>query len=247
MKLLKIFVMASLLVSGGFAYAQSGVSINSDGSDPDGSAILDVKSTSQGLLIPRMTELQRDGITSPATGLIIFQTDGTPDLYIYDGSNWKAAGFSTTGGSGTTGTYGELYEYHDRSGTPSEITITTADTYYGWVSATADNLSNVSFTDNTTADRLTISEAGTYFVQVAISFGTSTNGDIIDGSVFKNGSMQSDLKFRRYLSAGDVGSASISGIISLASSDYLDLRFTSNDDGDKIEVNIINFNIVRID
>ncbi len=96
MKLFKILVMASFLVSGGFTYAQTGVSINSDGSDPDGSAILDVKSTSQGLLIPRMTETQRDGISSPATGLIIFQTDNTPDLYIYDGSNWKAAGFSSS-------------------------------------------------------------------------------------------------------------------------------------------------------
>ena len=55
--------------------AQEGVSINEDGSTADVSSILDVKSTSKGILIPRMTEVQRSGIASPATGLLIFQTD----------------------------------------------------------------------------------------------------------------------------------------------------------------------------
>lgn len=81
-----------------------GVAINANGADANASAILDITSTGQGMLIPRMTETQRDAISSPASGLIIFQTDGTPDLYIYDGSNWKAAGFSPSVSGWVAGT-----------------------------------------------------------------------------------------------------------------------------------------------
>jgi hypothetical protein len=51
------------------------VAINTDGSDPDPSGMLDIKSTTSGLLIPRMTSAQRDGIANPATGLMVFVTD----------------------------------------------------------------------------------------------------------------------------------------------------------------------------
>tara|TARA_A200000159_G_C7323353_1_gene339818 strand:+ start:1869 stop:2096 length:228 start_codon:yes stop_codon:yes gene_type:complete len=45
---------------------------------PDASAVLDIQSSSnnKGILIPRMTQAQRNAIGSPATGLMIFQTDG---------------------------------------------------------------------------------------------------------------------------------------------------------------------------
>ena len=48
------------------------VGINTDGSDPDASAILDIKSTDKGLLIPRMTTTQRNDINAPRTGLMIY-------------------------------------------------------------------------------------------------------------------------------------------------------------------------------
>ena len=51
------------------------VAINTDGSLPDNSAMLDVKSTTKGMLVPRMTAVQRDAIAGPATGLLIFCTD----------------------------------------------------------------------------------------------------------------------------------------------------------------------------
>jgi uncharacterized protein (TIGR02145 family) len=64
------------------------VGVNSDGSSPDGSAMLDVKSTDKGFLPPRMTEAQRDAISDPAAGLVIYQTDETAGLYQYNGSAW---------------------------------------------------------------------------------------------------------------------------------------------------------------
>ncbi len=60
------------------AVSNAQVAVNTDGTLPDNSAMLDVKSTSQGLLIPRMTLAQRNAIASPATGLMVFQTDNTP-------------------------------------------------------------------------------------------------------------------------------------------------------------------------
>jgi len=44
------------------------VGINTDNSTPDPSAMLDVKSTTSGMLVPRMTVDQRNAIVSPAEG-----------------------------------------------------------------------------------------------------------------------------------------------------------------------------------
>ena len=53
----------------------------------DASALLEMESTSKGMLTPRVTETQRDAIASPATGLIIYNTD-TDDFNYYDGTKW---------------------------------------------------------------------------------------------------------------------------------------------------------------
>src|SRR2546423_150243 len=53
---------------------------------PDASSLLDVISTSKGILIPRMTKAQRDLIASPVEGLLIYQTNSTPGLYYYEGA-----------------------------------------------------------------------------------------------------------------------------------------------------------------
>ena len=55
---------------------------------PDASAALDITSTTEGLLMPRMTEAQRIAISTAATGLMVYQTDGTTGFYYYNGSSW---------------------------------------------------------------------------------------------------------------------------------------------------------------
>src|SRR5215831_11838846 len=62
---------------------------------PDASSLLEVKSTTKGVLLPRMTATQRNAITTPATGLLIYQTNSTPGFYYYSGTAWTA--ISTTG------------------------------------------------------------------------------------------------------------------------------------------------------
>ena len=56
-------------------------------SAPDGSAALDIYSKEKGLLIPRMTTAERDNISSPATGLLVYNTDNN-EINKYDGTNW---------------------------------------------------------------------------------------------------------------------------------------------------------------
>jgi hypothetical protein len=66
------------------------------------SAIFAIGSTTRGFLPPRMTTTQRDAITSPATGLKIYNTTlGTTDTY--DGTTWQRFGQQTLiKGSGST-------------------------------------------------------------------------------------------------------------------------------------------------
>lgn len=79
------------------------VAINETAATANTSAMLDVQSTTKGLLAPRMTQAQRNAIASPATGLLIYQTDNTPGFYYFQGSEgWIRLNTGTSGG-GTTG------------------------------------------------------------------------------------------------------------------------------------------------
>jgi len=57
-------------------------------SNPDASAILDIVSSTTGILIPRLTTSQRNSISSPAQGLLIFNTS-TNSFEYYDGTSWQ--------------------------------------------------------------------------------------------------------------------------------------------------------------
>ena len=99
-----IIIVLLILLTGVSALAQN-VGINATGAAPDGSALLDVASTTKGVLVPRMTQTQRNAITTPATGLLIFQTDNTPGFYYYNGTAWVplsggGTGWLTTGNTG---------------------------------------------------------------------------------------------------------------------------------------------------
>ena len=80
----KLLLLLAVLVTG-ITFAQIGINT----SNPEPSAALDITSTTGGLLVPRMTEAQRDAISSAATGLMIYQTDGTAGFYYYNGSSWE--------------------------------------------------------------------------------------------------------------------------------------------------------------
>ncbi len=84
-KVILLFVAITMIAS----YTLTAqVAVNTDGSNPDGSAILDVKSTDKGFLPPRMSTAQMNAISSPSAGLMIFNTT-INTVFFYDGSAWR--------------------------------------------------------------------------------------------------------------------------------------------------------------
>ena len=55
-------------------FAQQNVGISETQITPDITSILEVYSTSKGILIPRLTTAQRNAIVAPANGLLVFDT-----------------------------------------------------------------------------------------------------------------------------------------------------------------------------
>src|SRR6188768_2194190 len=76
-------ILVCLLFSSFAGYSQVGIGTK----NPDSTSVLDLSSTTKGLLIPRMTTAQRNAIISPAMGLQILNVDDMC-LDIYDGRQW---------------------------------------------------------------------------------------------------------------------------------------------------------------
>ncbi|MCB0522478.1 MAG: tail fiber domain-containing protein [Saprospiraceae bacterium] len=95
--LLAIFLLAATFLTAQVTNnLQQPTSINTDGSVPDASAILDVQSTTQGMLVPRLTTAQRTAVATPATGLLVFDTDEN-GFYVFANGQWSAIGLPTGG------------------------------------------------------------------------------------------------------------------------------------------------------
>lgn len=81
------YTLVLLILHLSFFTVTAQVSINEENSNPDPSAMLDISSTDKGLLVPRMSEDERDLIENPAQGLMIFNTTDSCFNY-YTGINW---------------------------------------------------------------------------------------------------------------------------------------------------------------
>ncbi|MGX5852071.1 exosporium glycoprotein BclB-related protein [Dyadobacter jiangsuensis] len=104
-------VLTLLLALSAFvANAQVGIGTIS----PNTSAQLDVQSTTKGLLTPRMLDTERAAIASPATGLLVYQTNGDAGFWYYTGSEWVPLKSTAAAGGGAIIPYA--------SGTPAVMT-----------------------------------------------------------------------------------------------------------------------------
>jgi hypothetical protein len=104
----RLFLLASALLcalAASLPTLAQNVGLNADGTTAHPSAILDMTATDKGVLVPRMTQAQRDAVAAPATGLLVFQTDNTPGFYYYNGTAWVpiggASGWALTGNAAT--------------------------------------------------------------------------------------------------------------------------------------------------
>lgn len=173
-----------------FLFSQN-IGINSSGTVADPSAGLDINFTNKGTLNPRLTTAQRDAITSPAEGLLIYNTDCHAFNY-YNGTAWVSMngsgslndpGSITGNTSVCIGAAGETYSISAVTGAtsytwtvPSGATITagqgttsitvTFGTTSGNVCVTANNdcfSSNVSCSSITVSSSISLSELKAYY------------------------------------------------------------------------------------
>jgi hypothetical protein len=86
MKIKCLYIILLCIVIFKNTYAQLG--INATNAAPNSRAMLDVESTSKGVLIPRMTTTQRNTIASPPAGLMIYNSTDNKYNYI-NGVNWS--------------------------------------------------------------------------------------------------------------------------------------------------------------
>lgn len=179
-----ILLSASFINSQGVYVNENGVAINDDEDESsDISAILDIKSNSQGILIPRMDSATISNIATPAKGLLAYDTVNTV-FWFYTGTTWKKMNLWTEDGQnytlpGSGGTNGQVLTTNG-SGTLSWSTnddsgdisgITAGDGMTG--DCTSGNATlNVVGSNGLTASANAISWGGTLGDNTSINLGS---------------------------------------------------------------------------
>ncbi len=123
-------VIMLIIVTGNKVTAQS-MGISSSAITPDASSILEMRTSTKGLLMPRLTTTERDAITSPATGLIIYNTT-TSKFNFYNGSSWIAMFSGSSVVNSVTGTSNRI----TIGGTAADPTVDISSSYVGQSSIT---------------------------------------------------------------------------------------------------------------
>lgn len=88
---MKKYSLLLIVAMVGNTYLMAQIGINTDGSEPDPAAMLDIKSHDRGFLPPRLTGSEKNSIANPPEGLFIYNTS-TKSLEFYNGSNWIRPG-----------------------------------------------------------------------------------------------------------------------------------------------------------
>lgn len=155
------------------------VAITNTGTPPDISAALDVQSISKGFLVPRMTLAQRIAISTPATGLLVYQTDGTAGFFYNQGTsglpNWITLGAQGPTGPAFTKTFQLV-----NSGTSSWLIDNSSD----YVSGSNEN-PTLTLTRGMTY-RFNVTVSGHPFRIASSSFGPAFTVGITNNDVQSN-------------------------------------------------------------
>ncbi len=155
MKKAKLIIMAIALIASYSLTAQ--MAVTTDGSSADASAMMDVKSSDKGMLIPRMAQSEIGAIISPANGLTVFNTDNNR-FYFYDAGagEWleMAIGAGTITPTVYNPTTGETWMDRNLGASQIATSSTDSDAYgnlYQWGRAAEGHESRSSNSTSTNA------------------------------------------------------------------------------------------------
>ena len=193
MKKIKLLFVAIFMIASYNLTAQIG--INKDGSNADASAMLDVKSTDKGILIPRMTQAKIAAIASPANGLQAFNTDdGKIYVYVLADNKWKEVQYGSgeinlsasysigTGGSCANTTVNGNYYVSTALDASNIVTLDATVTTIGSWSITTNTVNGYGFSGSsvftsTGTVQVTLDGSGTPVAEQTDNFtATANNG-----------------------------------------------------------------------
>ncbi|MBD80948.1 MAG: hypothetical protein CL840_18670 [Crocinitomicaceae bacterium] len=217
---IKVIILILVFTTYRFNGQAQEVLINDTGGTPHASSMLEVSSTSKGMLVPRMTTTQMNAISSPATGLLIFNTT-TGGFYFYNGTVWVDLSEDNLGDHKATQNIQLNSNYLSNDGDNEGIRI--------------DNSGNIGIGTTTPTSALHISKDGGPQLLVSPASTTSNDGSVtIRGA--RNGStsnFQAKLNFENY--DNDLGGSNklgrIAGVVTNASTNVGDLAFYSYSNG----------------
>jgi len=182
------------------------------------------------------------GYTGPRgeTGATGYTGPQGDSLTGYTGPPGNATNTGATGPIGPTGpsngvnSYGDCYISY---GTTKSIGIETI----GITEFTSGILNGITFTNDATADYLTVTNTGDYRLEISTSFSSDQNNVNMYGYVYINGSLNNKLYIERNMKSDEYGSATCAAILNLTANDQVSVRITS--DTTLVTLTFRNFNL----
>ena len=137
-KLLLLLLLSVAVIATSFtSFAQVGIGTPT----PNAAAALEITSTTQGFLPPRMTKVQLEAIANPVEGLMVYCIDCVPKtLYIFDGRYFLSSSNNTPIVPDVYSTTGKTWMDRNLGATQVATSSTDADSYgdlYQWGKAQA--------------------------------------------------------------------------------------------------------------
>ena len=200
MKYYKLILLLICIQISQFSFTQS-VGISNTTITPDTSALLELRSTEKGILIPRLTTTQRNAIVTPAKGVLVFNNT-TNTFNYYDGTTWIELAPSTTVVNSISGTTNRI----NISGSSNNSIIDISNNYVGQTSITT--LGTIS-SGTWNGSLISPTYGGT-------GLSSYTIGDLIFANGSSSLSKLSGVATGNALISGGVGSAPTWGKINLA-------------------------------
>ena len=211
---------------------------------PDPSASLDISSVTGGVLLPRLTQFQRDNIVNPPAGLWLWCSNCgiNGEMQVFNGTSWTnmlgapAAGTPQIGDYYQGGIVFYIYEEGHSEYVPGEV--------HGLIAATSDQSTGIqwqtldSATVTTGATGTTIGTGETNTTQIISVLGQDSNAAKLcdDSSITFNGVTYTDWflpskdeLYKMYENIGQLNSLGLGNIANLVNNGYWTSSENSND------------------